>query len=113
MDDRGLNDGGALSIPGFELGEVFTQVLWPDEQDPNASWIGWGQDAEVPPAWDPQWDPATGTLTIIATEGFTIPPNTDVFATFDVIVPVPAALPLMLSALGVFAGLSRRRLAGG
>ncbi len=107
----GLQWGGAGDLQGFALTSVFAQTLWPSADDPNASWIGWGQDAEFPPPWDPLWDPDTDTLTLVATDGWTIPPNYDVFATFGAIVPTPTALPLMLSAIALLILGSRRRYA--
>lgn len=104
----GLDWGGPGQVQGFQLTSVFAQTLWPDDQDPNARWIGWGQDTPVAPPWDPLWDASTGTLTIVATNGFTIPPNFDVYATFDAVIPVPPALPLMMSALALLSLVRRR-----
>ncbi len=101
-----LDWSGPGEIQGVELASAFENVLWPNSSDPNAKWIGWGQDAMVPPPWNPVWDPVERSVTVVATEGFTIPPGFDVWATFNLVVPEPTTSVLGLWTLASL-GLSR------
>ena len=105
----GLDWSGSGDIQGVEIASAFENVLWPNSTDPNAKWIGWGQDAMIPPLWNPVWDPVARSVTVVATEGFTIPPGFDVWATFGLVVPEPmTSVPFLLALVNlVLAG--RRR----
>lgn len=96
-------------ITGIVLDEASAQTLWPSAADPNALWVGWGQDTETPPAWDPIWNPATSTFTIDAVEGYTIVPGEEVWARFEITqVPLPAAAWLFAVGLGVLGAFRPR-----
>jgi hypothetical protein len=102
----GLDWAGPGSITGFVLESAVAQVLFPDPSDPNARWVGWGQDTSTPPAWAPVWNVGTQSFSVVATEGFTISPGADVWATFRV-VPEPGSL--LLVGLGLLGVAARRR----
>jgi len=103
---------GANDITGLAFNSAFAQELWPSESDPNAKWVGWGQDTSTPPTWNPVWDAVNKTITIDATNGYSIAPGYDVWAKFDIVaVPIPAAVWLFGSGLLGLAGVARRKKA--
>jgi hypothetical protein len=102
----------ANDITGLAFKTAFAQELWPSESDPNAKWVGWGQDTSTPPAWNPVWDAVNKTITIDATNGYSIAPGYDVWAKFDIVaVPIPATVWLFGSGLLGLVGMARRKKA--